>query len=230
MISDALILAGGDGNRFKKTNASIIKPLYKVNDKELIRYSIDPLIKLGIESIYINENQNDDLSIMSKYYGNIIKYIKVDNTKGPVNSLYNCFEYLGHDFILCDCDIFVDEKSYIDMLNYGISKINECDGLVACSENSLLENNGYIDIKDEKVVCFNKKGICKYNGGFTYVMSERFKDFIIKNKDNEHMSILLDEFFKNYNVLPMYIDTICDIDSVEDAEKIEMKLKRKCYK
>ena len=51
---DALIMAGGEGNRLRPMTATTPKPLLKIGNKPIIEYNIDRLIDYGIEQINIS--------------------------------------------------------------------------------------------------------------------------------------------------------------------------------
>jgi len=51
---DALIMAGGEGNRLRPMTAATPKPLLKIGNKPIIEYNIDRLIDYGIEHINIS--------------------------------------------------------------------------------------------------------------------------------------------------------------------------------
>lgn len=51
---DALIMAGGEGQRLRPMTATTPKPLLKIGDKPIIEYNIDRLIDYGIEHINIS--------------------------------------------------------------------------------------------------------------------------------------------------------------------------------
>ena len=56
MIKQAIILAGGKGTRLKNILNGKPKPLVEINNKPLLKYQIDLLIKYKIKSIIILAN------------------------------------------------------------------------------------------------------------------------------------------------------------------------------
>lgn len=51
---DALIMAGGRGERMKPLTDQIPKPMLKVGSKPIIEYNVDRMIRFGIDDIYIS--------------------------------------------------------------------------------------------------------------------------------------------------------------------------------
>ena len=60
-INTGMILAAGYGKRLRPITKKIPKPLLKVNNKLLIEYAIEILLKVGIKRIYINTHYKDKL-------------------------------------------------------------------------------------------------------------------------------------------------------------------------
>ena len=53
---EAIIMAGGRGERLKPFTDNVPKPMLKVGEIPIIEYAIDRLISFGIETIYISVN------------------------------------------------------------------------------------------------------------------------------------------------------------------------------
>jgi len=53
---DAILMAGGKGERLRPLTEKIPKPLLKIGEKAIIDYNIDNLINYGVENIYVTTN------------------------------------------------------------------------------------------------------------------------------------------------------------------------------
>ena len=91
MKVSAIITAGGTSSRYGNTN----KLLEKINDKEVIRYTVEAFENSNIDEIVIcaNESIIDDLSKMFKH-----KIIKGGQTRQE--SVYNGLKAIDCDYVL----------------------------------------------------------------------------------------------------------------------------------
>lgn len=109
--ADAVIMAGGRGERLRPLTDNIPKPMLKLGKKPIIEYTIDRLIEFGIENIYITiyylGNQ------IKKYFGDgsqkgiKIQYIEENKPLGTAGalSLINNFK---NDILLTNSDLFTN--------------------------------------------------------------------------------------------------------------------------
>ena len=90
MKVSAIITAGGTSSRYGNTN----KLLEKINDKEVIKYTIEAFENSNIDEIVIcaNESIIDDLSKMFKH-----KIIKGGQTRQE--SVYNALQYVTNEYV-----------------------------------------------------------------------------------------------------------------------------------
>lgn len=226
-VYDAVILAAGKGSRMKREDSNLIKPLVKVLGKEVIRYPLESFIQNGIERIHVIVNTYEDLSIIKELYphANILFHVH-DNNNSALVAIDNVAKYIDGSFILADCDLVANEEKIDNMVNYGINKINDCDGLVANGINPQFVNNHYLIMDEKRVVGFDKQG-CLENkhGGFMYVLTPNFFRYLKRNMKYSDMAYILNGYFSNYEVLPMPIDDIFDVDEKKEIEKAERVLK-----
>ncbi len=110
-----VILAAGDGTRLKNSSGSeICKALTKINDKQLIEFSLDNLILMGIKKVFIVVGKNaDEISsvIGNEYEGLSVTYVRQKQQKGLINALMQFLEHSNdeEDVVLQLADeIFVD--------------------------------------------------------------------------------------------------------------------------
>lgn len=108
---DAVIMAGGRGQRLKPITDTIPKPMIKLGDKPIIEHTIDHLISFGIERIYISVNYLRE-QIMD-YFGDgsdkgiCIEYIEEETPLGTVGSL-SLVDKFENDILLTNSDLFTN--------------------------------------------------------------------------------------------------------------------------
>lgn len=169
---DAVLMAGGKGERLRPLTEKIPKPLIKVGDKCIIDYNIDRLISYGLQHIsvtinYLGEqieehfrNEREGVNIVTvrepKYLGTIgsIKFVEAfyNDTILVMNSdLFTNIDY--EDFFLHflqhDADMSVAVVPYIVKVPYGVFNIEGryIKGIVEKPTYSYYANAGIYLIK-----------------------------------------------------------------------------------
>jgi len=147
---DAVLMAGGKGERLRPLTDKVPKPLLKVGDKSIIDYNIDRLISYGVENISVTVNylkeqieehfKEERLGIKVKcviepnFFGTIgsIKY--VDSFKNDLVLVMNSdlftdidFEDFYLHFLENDADMSVGAVPYSVNVPYGIFELNGRD-------------------------------------------------------------------------------------------------------
>lgn len=78
---DAVIMAGGKGERLRPLTEKIPKPLLKVGDKCIIDYNVDNLINCGVEHIYVTVNYLKEQ--LEEHYKDSRDGIKIETVREP---------------------------------------------------------------------------------------------------------------------------------------------------
>jgi dTDP-glucose pyrophosphorylase len=100
---DAVIMAGGRGERLKPLTDSVPKPLLVVGDKPIIEHNIDRLISYGIDTIHVSVRYLG--SMLKDYFGDgsnkkiTISYVEEEEPLGTLGAVSLIREY-HHDYIL----------------------------------------------------------------------------------------------------------------------------------
>lgn len=171
---DAVLMAGGKGERLRPLTEKTPKPLIKVGDKCIIDYNIDRLISYGIKHISVTVNylgeqleehfqeERDGVKINTvrepKYLGTIgsIKFVDIffNNTILVMNSdLFTNIDY--EDFFLHfkqhNADMSVAAVPYVIKIPYGIFNLEGRDikGITEKPTISYYANAGIYLIKKE---------------------------------------------------------------------------------
>lgn len=112
-----IIPIGGKGERFSKEGYLKPKPLISIFEKTMIEYVIDNLI-LNEDKVFIIYNYSLDNHNFSNYINNKYPYInliKINDTKGAVETLFLGIDIILNNYIyydkslILDCDTFYTE-------------------------------------------------------------------------------------------------------------------------
>jgi len=144
---DAILMAGGKGERLKPLTEKLPKPLLLVGEKAIIDYNVDNLISYGVEHIHVTTNylaeQIED-HFKDKRHGIKVNCIREKEFLGTIASvklvrdityekilIMNSdlftnvnFEDFYHYFIETDADMSVAAIPYVINVPYGILELN----------------------------------------------------------------------------------------------------------
>jgi dTDP-glucose pyrophosphorylase len=171
---DAVLMAGGKGERLRPLTEKTPKPLLKVGDKAIIDFNIDRLLLYGIENIHVTVNyladqieshfDNDNYEVKincvrePKYFGTLgsVKYIKKFNNEvilvmnSDIFSNIDFEDFYDH-FINSNADISVAAVPYSVNIPFGIIEMNNINikGLSEKPTYNYLINGGIYLIKQK---------------------------------------------------------------------------------
>lgn len=122
---DAIIMAGGRGERLKPLTDNTPKPLLKVGDKPIIEYNIDRLVSYGIDDIwvsvrYLGEQIENHLKDGGEK-GATIKYIWEDTPLGTIGAVSKIKD-LSQDYVLVSNSDLLTDLNYEDFFLDFIAK------------------------------------------------------------------------------------------------------------
>lgn len=197
---DAVLMAGGKGERLRPLTETTPKPLIKVGEKCIIDYNVDNLISYGVKHIsvtvnYLGEqleehfqNERDGIKIRTirepKYLGTIgsIRFIEhfYNDTILLMNSdLFTNIDY--EDFFLhfqChDADMSVAAVPYIVKVPYGVFSLEgrNIKGITEKPTISYYANAGIYLIKKEKLNLIPNNEFYNATDFMTKLIAEGFK-------------------------------------------------------
>ena len=227
MINTAVITAGGEGSRMKKSGINIPKPLVKVKNKMLICYIIDSLIENNISKIIIIEPFECSLK---KYLCDIYKNVELIFVHPPKKQklFYNMLlieDYIDGEFILSDADIIINKNILNQFIKETSKKSNYCS--IATVKTPTIQNNHYLSIENERIYCFNKNGsVNGYHGGYLYALSDGIFEYIRNAiaRNDLSFSNLITYISAKEKVIPAYVDDLWDVDDYSDIIETEKYL------
>lgn len=169
---DAVLMAGGKGERLRPLTEKIPKPLIKIGDKCIIDYNIDRLLSYGVKHISVTVNYLGEQ--IEEHFRELREGVKVETVREPkylgtigsikfVDVLYNdtvlvmnsdLFTNIDYeDFFLHfqqhDADMSVAAVPYVVKVPYGIFNLDgrEIKGVVEKPTYSYYANAGIYLIK-----------------------------------------------------------------------------------
>ena len=117
-ITQAVILAGGEGVRLRPFTYEIPKPMLPIKGKPMVQYILDLLKSYGVNDVYLAVGYKGDQ--IEQYFGNgakfglNIKYIKEKKPLGTAGPLRQAKKFLKGSFFL----IWADCIAKIDLLDF----------------------------------------------------------------------------------------------------------------
>ena len=115
----ALILAAGRGSRINELSNSSNKGMITLNDKPVIEYILDTIIKLDVSEIIIVVGYKaEDLidRYGTNYKGRTIVYVNQSEQKGLVHAIEQSKELLDEDFLLLLGDELIFKPDHQGMI------------------------------------------------------------------------------------------------------------------
>ena len=129
---DAVIMAGGKGERLLPLTKSVPKPLLKIGEKPVIEHNVDRLRKFGITNFHISVNYLGEK--IESYFGNgqekkiNISYIKEDFPMGTIGSISLISKWHNNHILVMNSDLLTN-IDYADFYNFFIE--NNADMAIA---------------------------------------------------------------------------------------------------
>lgn len=113
---DAIMMAGGKGQRLLPLTQNTPKPLLKVGDKPIIEYNVDRLSEHGVSNIYMSINYLGDQLV--DYFGNgagknlNIQYIREDQPLGTIGSVKMVADFENEVILVMNSDLLTNIDFY----------------------------------------------------------------------------------------------------------------------
>jgi len=179
---DAVIMAGGKGERLKPLTEKIPKPLLKIGGKEIIAYNFDRLQQFGISNQYVTVNYlGEQLTNFCKNYNNDINFsiIKEKEFLGTAGALSLINNFNNDTVLLMNSDLLTN-IDYEDLYKTFINR--EADMMVASVPYEVNLPYAILDTEDRKVKSFKEKPSYTYyaNAGI-YLIKKKLLQYIPKD-------------------------------------------------
>ena len=119
---DAVLMAGGRGERLRPLTLETPKPLLKIGNKAIIDYNVDELIRNGVDNIFVTVNylhEQIETHFSQPRSGAEIKCILEPKRLGTIGSVA-LIDDLKHDHVLVMNSDLLTTLSYEDMFAWHI--------------------------------------------------------------------------------------------------------------
>lgn len=176
---DAVIMAGGKGERLRPLTLTTPKPLLKVGDKCIIDYNVDSLINFGVENISVTVNYLGEQ--LEEHYkekrSNIqVKCVREPKYLGTIGSVKFVDSFENDTVLVMNSDLFTNidyEDFYLHFLN------NEADMAVAAVPYSVNIPYGIFELSGREIQGIKEKPTYNYyaNAGI-YLIKKKLFDLI----------------------------------------------------
>lgn len=221
---DAVIMAGGRGQRLQPLTDTIPKPLLKVGGKPIMEYNIDRLASYGIDDFWVSVNYLGEQ--IQQYFGNgHSKSIKIDyvwesealGTIGAVSKVSN-FE---HDYVLVtNSDLLTNvdyEIFFLDFIKNG------ADFAVLTIPYKINIPYAVLETIDGKIISLKEKPTYTYysNGG-VYLMKREMLQHIPQNTYFNSTDLMESLIIQKFKVISYpFSGYWLDVGKHEDFEKAQ---------
>ncbi len=155
---DAVIMAGGKGERLRPLTNNMPKPMLPLGNKPIIEHNIDRLISYGIENIYLSVNYLAEL--IMDYFGDgaskgiNIKYLEEKKFLGTIGSVSMISTFKNRYVLVMNSDLFTD----VDLEDLWINMVQkEADLSVASIPYTVNIPFAILDRKDGQIVGLKEK-------------------------------------------------------------------------
>lgn len=174
---DAVLMAGGKGERLRPLTEKTPKPLLKVGDKAIIDYNVDRLISYGVKHISVTVNYLKEQ--IEEHFAMLRDGIKIDtvtepNYLGTIGSVQFVNMFYNDTVLVMNSDLFTN----IDYEDFYLHfKDNNADMSIAAVPYSVSVPYGILDLEDRNVKGILEKPTYNYyaNAGIYLIKREMLK-------------------------------------------------------
>lgn len=224
---DALIMAGGRGERLKPLTDTTPKPLLKVGEKPIIEHNIDRLNTYGIDDIWISVRYLGQQLVDYLQDGSEkalrINYVWEENALGTAGALALIDDFI-HDHVLMMNSDLLTNIDFEDL--YLFLEEQQADFAVACIPYQVNVPYAVMETQDKMVVGFKEKPTyTHYSNAGIYLMKKEVIDYIPNNQTfnaTDLMELLIDNN-KKVVAYPL-VGYWLDIGKHEDFQKAQQDI------
>lgn len=222
---DAVLMAGGKGERLRPLTEKTPKPLIKIGDKCIIDYNIDSLLSYGLNHIsvtvnYLREQLEEHFSVPRG--GVKIDTVREPKYLGTIGSIKFVETFYNDTILVMNSDLFTNidyEDFYLHFMQ------NDADMSVAAVPYVVKVPYGVFNLEGRNIKGVTEKPTISYyaNAGIYLIKKERL-ELIPENEffnATDFMDLLIKEGYKviRYPISGYWID-IGQHDELERAREI----------
>lgn len=235
MIREAIVLAGGKGERLEDVIGEVPKPMAPINGRPFLEYLLDYLDKWAMKRVVLSVGFMKEVIIDhfgSQYKSMELVYSEEDEPLGTGGAIKKSLEYIeGHAAFVFNGDTYFDVN--LQRVN-DFRWIKETDTVIVLRYEDDVSRFGEVEFdSNNRIVRFAEKsesnGEGYINGGIYLIAKSFFNEFDLPDK----FSIEKD-FFQKYYEKEFFYGIRCfsyfrDIGVPDDYEKAQDEFKRLVY-
>ena len=221
---DAIIMAGGRGQRLKPLTDITPKPLLKVGDKSIMEHNVDRLALYGIDDFWFSVkylgNQIVDYFGDGKDKNRSIQYVWEDEPLGTIGSASKIDDFKHEQVLVSNSDILTNldyEAFYLDFLE------KDADFAVVTIPYNVSIPYAVLETSNGHVLNFKEKPTYTYysNGGI-YLMKRAMLEYIPKGQ-HFNATDLMEKLIQENKKVVSYplVGYWLDVGKHEDFEKAQ---------
>lgn len=221
---DAVLMAGGRGERLRPLTDNVPKPMLKIGDKPILEHNIDRLIKYGIQNYFITIRYLGEQ--IEAFLGNgtikniQIHYIKEKNPLGTIGSVSMIGNFKHPHILIMNADLFTN----IDFEDF-YREFTDEDADMAVSTIPYVVDVPYavLNTTENKITSFKEKPTYTFysNAGIYLIKKELLINIPIEKNFNatDFIQILINAGKKviRYPIVGYWVD----IGKHEDYQKVQ---------
>ena len=181
---DAVIMAGGKGERLRPLTENTPKPLLKVGEKCIIDYNVDNLISNGVDHISVTVNylgEQLEAHYQTPRDGIKINIVREPKYLGTIGSIQFVPHFYHDTVLLMNSDLFTN----VDLEDFYLHfQEHDADMSVAAIPYSVSVPYGIFDLEGRNVKGVIEKPTYNYyaNGGIYLIRKEMIEKYIPEDK------------------------------------------------
>lgn len=224
---DAVLMAGGKGERLRPLTEKVPKPLLPVGDKAIIDYNVDQLIVYGIEHVSVTVNylkEQLEAHFSEPRDGIQVRCVREPIYLGTIGSVKFVEKFHNDTVLVMNSDLFTNINYEDFFLHF---KDNEADMSVAAIPYSVSVPYGIFELNGREIQGVREKPTYNYyaNAGI-YLIKRKLLDKIPENlffNATDFMEMLIREKMKvvRFPITGYWID----IGKPEDYKKAQELVK-----
>lgn len=225
---DALIMAGGRGERLRPLTDSTPKPLLPVGGKPIIEHNIDRLSTFGIDDLWISVRYLGEQ--IERYFqdgtdkGIRINYVQEIEPLGTAGALSLVDNFLHNHVLMMNSDLLTN-IDFEDLFLF--FEAQNADFVVACIPYQISVPYAVMETEGNLVKSFKEKPtFTHYSNAGIYLMKRDILDIIPKNQVF-NATDLMEQLIKTGKKVVAYplVGYWLDIGKHEDYEKAQLDIK-----
>jgi dTDP-glucose pyrophosphorylase len=224
---DAIIMAGGKGQRLMPLTERTPKPLLKVGDKAIMEHNVDRLALYGIGDFWFSVKYLGNQIV--NYFGDgkdknkSIHYVWEDEPLGTIGSVSKIDDLKHEHVLVSNSDLLTNldyEDFYLDFLK------KDADFAVVTIPYNVSIPYAVLETSNGQVIDFKEKPTYTYysNGGI-YLMKRSVLDYIPKNTHFNATDLMEKLILENKKVVSYpLVGYWLDVGKHEDFEKAQQDI------